>query len=604
MKISVKAWVIFILIAILGFSLWMHFGYPRFSFVDLSVNKKEARNIAVSYLNSLGVDLEGYSRVITFENDGWADRYLQKTLGSKKENQFVARYNYELFFWKVRFFKESEKEEYLIGVSPKSGEILSFAHLIEDILERKTEDQEIAKRKARRFLEEKFAINIDQYDFHEVKITRLENRTDYSFSWEHKDVYIPWQEDEGGAKLLIGATVSGNEIRWFYKNDLDIPEKFNRYVEKQLVFGEYLSSFYFLVLTFLVASSIYLLIKKRNQVVARFCKKWYIYLAILLASLSLVSFFNNLQSIIMHYSTSVSLVSYIGINLVKVIINLVLFSVAFVMVGVAGETLRNEALPEGQQCSFLHYLRSTFFSRRVSGAILLGYLLFVIMLGLQAFIFDLGQEHLGVWKEHFRFTRFSSSYIPFLGAFIVGIMASVNEEVIFRIFAISWGKKYFKNMLFAIFFSALIWGFGHSGYAIFPVWFRGIEVSIIGLMYGFVFIKYGIIPLIVAHYLFDVFWGIAAYILARSSGYLFYASLFVFLIPLILALVAYFINREEREKPIKTILDKIQRYNLGVLKIFVSERKIKGFSEAAIQKELIAHNWDIDLVEIAIREVF
>ncbi|MFH1414250.1 MAG: CPBP family intramembrane glutamic endopeptidase [Candidatus Omnitrophota bacterium] len=604
MKISVKAWVIFILIAILGFYLWMHFGYPSFSFVDLSVNKKEALNIAVSYLDSLGVGSEGYSHVITFENDGWADRYLQKTLGSKKENEFVTRYNYELFFWKVRFFKQSQKEEYLIEVSPKSKEILSFAHPIEDIVERKSEDQEIAKRKARRFLEEKFAINIDEYDFHEVKITRLEKRTDYSFSWEHKDVYIPWQEDEGGAKLLIGATVSGNEIRRFYKNYLDIPEKFSRYVEKQLVFGEYLLSFYFLILTFLIASSIYLLIKKRNQVVTRFCKKWYLYLAIVLVFLSLVSFFNNLENIIMHYSTSVSLASYIGINLVKVIINLAFFNVAFVMIGVAGETLRNEVMPKRQESSFLHYLRSTFFSRRVSGAILLGYLLFVIMLGLQAFIFDLGQEHLGVWKEHFRFTRFSSAYVPFLGAFIIGITASVNEEVIFRIFAINWGKKYFKNIFFAIFFSALIWGFGHTGYAIFPVWFRGIEISIIGLMYGVIFIKYGIIPLIVAHYLFDVFWGIAAYILTGSSGYLFGGSIFVFLIPLILALVAYFLNQEEREKPIKNILDNIQRYNLGVLKTFVSERKSKGLGEAAIKKELLAHNWDIDLVEIAIHEVF
>ncbi|MFH1354696.1 MAG: CPBP family intramembrane glutamic endopeptidase [Candidatus Omnitrophota bacterium] len=604
MKISVKAWVIFILIAILSFYLWMHFGYPRFSFVDLSVNKKEALNIAASYLNSLGVDLKGYSHAITFENDDWADRYLQRTLGSKKENEFVTRYNYELFFWKVRFFKEFQKEEYLIGISPKSKEILSFVHLIEDIAERKSEDQEIAKRRARRFLEAKFATNLDEYDFHEVKVTRLEKRTDYSFSWEHKDVYIPWQEDEGGAKLLIGAMVSGDEIRWFYKNNLDIPEKFNRYVEKQLVFGEYLLSFYFLILTFLVASSIYLLVKKRNQVVARFSKKWYVYLAIVLASLNLVSFFNNLENITMRYSTSASLASYIGINLVKVIINLLLFSVAFIMVGVAGETLRNETMPEKQQSSFLHYLRSTFFSRKVSGAILLGYLLFLIMLGLQAFIFDLGQEHLGVWKEHFRFTRFSSAYIPFLGAFIVGIVASVNEEVIFRIFAINWGKKYFKNLFFAILFSALIWGFGHSGYAIFPVWFRGIEVSIIGLIYGFIFIKYGIIPLIVAHYLFDVFWGIAAYILMRSSGYLFGGSIFVFLIPLILDLVAYFLNRKEREKPIKNILDNIQRYNLGVLKTFVSEKKSKGLGEAAIKKELIAHNWDIDLVEIAIHEVF
>jgi len=52
------------------------------------------------------------------------------------------------------------------------------------------------------------------------------------------------------------------------------------------------------------------------------------------------------------------------------------------------------------------------------------------------------------------------------------------------------------------------------------------------------------------------------------------------------------------------VLDNTQRYNLGILITFVSAKKSQGLDAAAIGKELIEHNWDIDLVDLAIREVF
>jgi hypothetical protein len=125
-----------------------------------------------------------------------------------------------------------------------------------------------------------------------------------------------------------------------------------------------------------------------------------------------------------------------------------------------------------------------------------------------------------------------------------------------------------------------------------------------GLIYGFIFIRYGLIPLIVAHYLFDVFWGVAAYILGHTTPYLFTSSVFVLAIPLIFACIAYFMNKEEREKEIKTLLDNIQKYNLGILINFVSAKKSQGLNAAVISKELVENNWDNELVDLAVNEVF
>jgi hypothetical protein len=75
-------------------------------------------------------------------------------------------------------------------------------------------------------------------------------------------------------------------------------------------------------------------------------------------------------------------------------------------------------------------------------------------------------------------------------------------------------------------------------------------------------------------------------------------------LPLFFACLAFFINREDRERAIQTILDKIQRYNLTMLLTFVSAKKSAGLSASVVKKELIDHNWDYELVDLAIDEVY
>jgi hypothetical protein len=276
----------------------------------------------------------------------------------------------------------------------------------------------------------------------------------------------------------------------------------------------------------------------------------------------------------------------------------------FVMPGIAGESLRSEVLPENKFSSFLYYIKSSFFNRGLTKAVLLGYLVWVIMLGLQAIIFYNGQKFLGVWREFEILTYFSSAYIPLLSAFVIGATASLNEEITFRLFGISLTKKYLRNSILAIIVTSVIWGMGHTLYAIFPVWFRIIEISLIGIFYGFIFIRFGLIPLIVAHYLFDVFWCSAAYILGRSTWYLFYNAIGLLCVPLIFAVVAYFVNKGEQEKQALETLDKIQEYNLEILTTFVSAKRSQGYSADTIKEELIRNNWDHLLVNLAIERGF
>lgn len=604
MKISLKEWFLFILIAALSLSLWYKFSYPQFAFIDLSINKKEAVVKAQEYLVSQGINPQDYLKSVVFSSEDWADIYLQKTLGIESEEKFIRQHGYEFLSWKVRFFKEFQKEEYILYLSPKSGNILHFEHKIEDIEPRETLEKDVAKAKVQDFLMKTCRLNLNEYDFHEEKVKRYDKRTDYIFSWEKKGVYIPWKKEQGGAKLLTGATISGEEIRSFYRGELDIPEKFYRYIERQLIFGEYVSSFSFIFFMGLVLLAIVLLIRKRQSVTLRLAKNWFIYSAVFLSLTNIAYILNNLQLVLDNYSTSASLASYIGIYLLQGLMGVLYLSVSFTIPGIVGGTLEEEVFRDKRENLLLHYIKSTFCNRGIARNILFGYVLFLILLGLQAVIFYLGQKYMGVWRQWIKLTQFSSAYIPLLSAFTIALIASLTEEIVFRLFGISWAKKYLKNTVLAVIFISLIWGFGHTQYAIFPVWFRGIEVSILGFFYGFIFIKYGVIALIIAHYLFDVFWGVAAYILGHTLPDLFIGSIVLLALPFAFAVFSYLVNRQEKEREIKLALDVNQKYNLNILVNFISLKKSQGYSAEGIKTELTAHGWDYTLVDLAIAEVF
>ena len=347
---------------------------------------------AENYLLAKGVDITKYTKAIVFEADEGFNRYLQHATGLKGEEDFVSQHDFDLFFWKVRFFKELEKQEYVIYASPRTGKIIGFTHLIEGLEYRPDLGKDVAKQNAELFLKNNFSIDLEKYDFHAEKIKRYENRTEYSFSWEKRGVYVPWKQGQGGAKLLVEATVAGDEIREFYKNNLELPDKFLRYVDNQFVLGEYLYRIFYFLLLGLLVCSINIALRRRQDFVPRLTKKWYYYVSGFLVVINVVDIFNNLQNIIMNYPTSASLSSFLGLSIMRVLFSVSFLALSFIMPGIAGESLCSEVFPKNKYSAFFSHIKSGFFNRRMASSISLGYIIWVMLLGIQAAIFYFGQK--------------------------------------------------------------------------------------------------------------------------------------------------------------------------------------------------------------------
>jgi len=610
MTISRRNWSLFLCLALVSFLFWYKFTYPQFSFVDLSIEKAQAEKIAKDFLlEKYGSEIHGYQSVVEIRTDQSADRYLQRFIGFKKELEFFKKHDFEIFFYTARFFKENEKEQFFVTVSSATGEITGFHHVIKESAARALRSEEYSKKKVIQFLKDKFGFNPDHYHLRTNLTTKFDNRTNYSFSWEKKDVFIRWSDKEntGGAKLVIGAVISGDEILSFNKHSLKLPNEFSRYVAKKKDVGRNFAIIIRITFFIILTASIFFVVVRRNDLVMHTVKKFCIALTLFLFSIQFLCYFNEIPSILYRYPTTSSMSSYLWRYFSSVFFDLFIVTISILMPSLAGESLHYETSVHKKEGSFLHYLISTFLSRSVFGLICLGYIIAIVLIGIQSILFEMGKHYLGVWVEYIWLSQFSASLFPFFTIFVFGMNAAFSEELTFRLFSINLGKKFLKNSFLAVLIPALIWGFGHSTYPVFPMWFRGLEVTCLGLFLSWIYLRYGIICVIVAHYVFDVFWAGSSYLLGKSSPYLFYGTLTVLLLPFLLGVIAFLRNKKEEERDMAWRLTKHQRYNLNILKDYLKDKKLlvnKSEEELqALKKEIMSHGWDIAVVELAFNEI-
>jgi len=597
-------WFLLIVLAAGGICLWYRLALPRFQAIDLSVNQAKAVDVAKEFLmTQRGVDIKKYKMAAMFDVDEATDRYLQRTLGISESQRLIHHLHYDLFCWVIRFFKEKQKEEYKVAVSSATGEVIGFGHAIEDTAIRPLVDKEKARQIALDFLKNKFAFDPSHYITHGEDVHKFDNRLEYAFSWQNKDVNIPWNKskDKGYAKLLTTVTVSGNEILAFSKGQFEIPDGFNRYVDNLKQTGQNLTLVFRILYLALITFSMVVVVNRKHQVISRSVKPFYIGVGVVIFIVMMVDVLNSYQDLLFDYPTTQSLGDYIVRQFIESVIGPFFIAVGFVLPALAGESLRFEVSPEKKSRGFLSALLSSFCSINIARQIFIGYIVAAVILGVQAFIFDLGFKYCGVWDELSWLTQASTTLVPAFSALAIGFQASFSEEAMFRLFAINLFKKYGVPTILAVFLSAAMWGFGHTGYEIFPMWFRGVEVTSIGIIMGFFYLRFGIMCVIAAHFLIDSFLSSLPYLLKPQASFDFYSALGVVTLPLFLALIALILNRNTQEKPLSIRFNLQQQFNYTLLQELCRSKTPEEL--ISLKKDLQRHGWDAAIIARVFDEI-
>ncbi|MDO7907042.1 type II CAAX endopeptidase family protein [Paenibacillus sp. JX-17] len=176
-----------------------------------------------------------------------------------------------------------------------------------------------------------------------------------------------------------------------------------------------------------------------------------------------------------------------------------------------------------------------------------GYLWALILLGVQSVIFVILQLTIHTWSTTDETQSPYNTIYPWLMP-ILAWMAGIGEEGVYRLFGIPMLKKIVRSTFVASLLSSLIWAFGHTLYPIYPVSTRPIELAIIGLLFSFVFLRYGFATVVFSHVVFDsVLMGIS--LIAMGDAVNVIAGIFWIVLPAIVGYVIYRFNRNRKFAP-------------------------------------------------------
>lgn len=527
----IKSSIVWLVLGIAGlaiFILFFNHAFPVAS-IDVKIDREEAIKRSADFIGKQGFDSRSFDKRIIFDSDYYVSVYLQKTQGIKKSNELIRK-GIPVWFWEVRWFKELQKEGFLVDVDPSTGEIVYFHHFILEDEEGSDLSQNEAMAIAKRKIILK-GIDLEDYELKHSTIKKRKRRTDHHFVWEKKDYKI---ED---ARLRVGVDIYGDKLGK-YQRYLKVPEQFRRYIKREISFGGMLSTVTVIFKYLLIIVALFILFQAKQ---IKFNLRFWFMCGCIVALLKIFDFFNSMPLLWSFYPDTMSKAVFIMTSLGNHLLIALMVGIIIFTSGSLGEACSRDFMDKRMPLYSAIKNRS-FQGSEIALIFIVGYSLGFIFLGYITLFYLAGTNFFNIWiPPKTAYSNILGMTIPFLFPLTIAVSAAFREELLYRLFAISFLRKFIRMTWLAILIPALMWGFAHSFYRIFPTYVRGIELTIFGILLGIVFLKYGVETVIIAHFVIDA--TLAGLPLLRShnpyfvtSGVIVIALAFV---PIIIMLVIF-----------------------------------------------------------------
>jgi membrane protease YdiL (CAAX protease family) len=523
---------ILICLAIALISLFILNRYYRQAFpeasIDFKVNRSQSQEIAGNFLAGLQLDVSDYRHTAVFDYQNDAKVFLERHLGAQKANELMGD-KIRLWRWSHRWYKPSQKEEFLVQVTPK-GEIVSFDH---DVLETTPGEflhADSAKGLAEKYLDQ-LGIDRNRLELVSQSSENRPSRADHYFEWELAGFEIH------EAKYRYHVTIQGNALG-SYNEYLHIPETWYRDYARLRSKNNATSNvaFFFLLLT-VAAMLVFLIHFTRHHDV-----KWKTALlfGICAAVLSFLSDLNNIPSSLYQYPTTQSFGNYLFREIVLDLLYALIFGGGIFFVTASAEPLYREKFSSHLALSSLFTWRGIR-SKPFFVASIVGVTMTFAFAAYQTVFYILSQKAGGWAPQDIPYDNMLNTFFPWVFVLLGGFMPAVSEEFISRMFSVPFFEKITHRRWIAVLIPAFIWGFAHANYEQQPFYIRGIEVGVAGVVIGVMMIRFGILAPLIWHYTIDALY--TGLILFRSGNDYFIItaaiSCGIILLPLLISIGAY-----------------------------------------------------------------
>lgn len=176
-----------------------------------------------------------------------------------------------------------------------------------------------------------------------------------------------------------------------------------------------------------------------------------------------------------------------------------------------------------------------------------GYLLALMLLGIQTLILLVLQYVLGVWTTSDVSQSPYNMNFPWLFP-VIAWCAAISEEAVYRLFGIGLLRKWFKNTFIASLIPTVIWAMGHVAYPLYPSTTRLIELTIIGLIFSYILIRFGFITAVFTHAIFNTVMMCVMLVFLGSAVNI-AAALFYIVLPVIIAWILRYLHNRFKPAP-------------------------------------------------------
>ncbi len=468
--------------------------------VEMEVTREGAVARATEFVEELGADLDDFRQAAIFSGDSEALNFLQRTVGDEEAGRW-AREEVPVWRWDVRWFKPLDAEEWLAEVGV-DGEVVAFRHVVEEAAAGADLEEPAARATAEDFLRAR-GWDLSRLEAVSASADRKDNRTDHLFVWKVRGTDIVWRPDNdqaGTGYARLSVRVLGDEVGGYVRS-MRVPEEFSRELQGVLSVGSLLAvgSIVLTVLLALAGMGIAIARYRTGNIEWRVAIICGAIVGLMFAIYTASSWPNVLFS----YQTQIGWPVFVGMSVLALTLSAVFYTVFVMFPTAAGESMARDYFPASID-GFADAVRGKIFNRHFGAAALRGYALAAALLGFLTGFYWFAQRYLGAWlPAEGPYSEIFNNLYPFLTPLTISLVAAISEETIYRLFGISLFKKLSGSTAVALLIPAAIWAFGHSNYPVFPVYIRGIELTIVGTLFGIAFLRFGLVTCIVAHYVID-----------------------------------------------------------------------------------------------------
>ncbi|MBS0319464.1 MAG: CPBP family intramembrane metalloprotease, partial [Proteobacteria bacterium] len=504
-------WIAFAAAAVVGLVTALKLFPVAMPIVNLDIKMSRAAALAAARERAAALKLAppDARSAILFRSDGDAQNYIELEGGGKDAfGKLVAGNLFSPYTWEVRLFKAGSIPEVRLSFTP-AGEPYGFVRRFAEDYVRDPHTKALTPEAARALGEARARADWG-IDFAIWKPLEASQKTQPSGRVDHVFVYER-AERMGEARFRLNIGVTGDELSGVARS-VFIPQDFAMRYQAQRSLNNTIAevAMLFAALAYGIGGCIVatLWLGRHGRLLPRpsFTAGGVVGGLIGLAMLSAIpaSWFG--------FDTAQTETAFWARNVGGALAVMLGGGIALGLVFMAAEGLSRAAFPHQPQLWKL-WSRGAGGSTDIAGRTAGGYLMVPVELGMIAAFYFVTNRYLGWWQPSSEMTdpNVLSSAVPALAPISMALQAGFMEECLFRAVPLSLGaivgaRFGARNAGIAIAFvlQALVFGAAHANYPGFPAYSRLVELVVPAMIWAAIFLRYGLLPTITLHALFDL----------------------------------------------------------------------------------------------------